>query len=70
VVLVGPDEFARVVEGKALLVVAGDDLFQLLTGYRKRVLRAGIEEDVHTDPPAGGQLQTDPARVVPQVLAE
>jgi uncharacterized phosphosugar-binding protein len=70
VALVRTDPLAGFVEGKALLIVVGDDLLQLLAGERETARAARFEERGHGDPAAWLQHEAEGFRLVPEVPGE
>src|SRR4051794_13979475 len=70
VALVGADPRAGVVEAQAALVVARDDLAQIVGGDGEAVRRAGREQLVDRDPAAGLELQADTLRLVAQMTRQ
>src|SRR5215218_7449204 len=68
--LLRPDHGARTVEGEALFVVAGDDLFELLPAYGESPAGGRLEERVHRHPTVGRELEPELLRAVPQILAQ
>ena len=64
------DEGSRRIEGEALLVIVLDDLLQLGPADQEPLSRARLKERVHLYPPAGSQLQPEPIRPVPEMLAQ
>jgi hypothetical protein len=70
VALTGAYASTRLVESESLLVVLGDNFFQLSTCNGKVVPRAGTEQIINGYPAAGLQFQSDSLWRVPQVLAQ
>lgn len=68
--LVGPDALARLVEGEALFVVAGDDSFELGPADRVAVGGQSLEQRRHLDPAARREAEPDLIGPMAQVVAE